>query len=171
MEIEWAEPPEHVRLKAEGRSGKYTAFALGLQEQPGRWAKMPASAAGTEKTAKGVAQSIKRGSIKGFEKGMYDAIADGIVVYVRYKEEHERPKEGNGSDDDLPDPEHPHGWKPDDPSAPPVDPPERTGVDPKVLRQWAKDKGMVVPERGRLSNELAEAYAADMERRAAIRSV
>lgn len=160
VDIEWVEElPERVAFKLANKPGRYVDLALGLKQRPGDWAKFPEDAAKTEKSAKALAQSVKRGSLAGFTPGFYEAIADvedkdgvaTVVVYVRCLPEDKWPTD---SDDDPPgDPEEP---EPDDDGRPSA----------RVVRQWAVNKGLTVPERGRLPADLTDQYLAEHARSA-----
>jgi len=147
MEIQWEKPPEKVVLRSRS-NGRYLDFALAVKEAtppPGSegWAILPPQASGqprTEKSAKGMAQNIKRGKVAGFVAGEWDAIADDSgKVWVRYK----GPQEGGA----VKEPDH-------------DDEPPQDNLAPKI-RGWARDRGIEVPERGRLPRDLIDRYFED----------
>lgn len=138
MDIEWEEPPEHVVLRTRGAGAKYLDLALALREEPGRWAVLPGPR--SEKTGSTTAALIRRGKMKAFSGGKYDAVADGGKIWVKYV----------GPLEEEPDPE---------PAATaPVTPPTRNGPDPALVRRWAHRIGLEVPATGRLPRELVERY-------------
>lgn len=145
MDIEWEEPPREV-LESQGRHpGRYLEFALALREHPGRWAVLPGGAR-TEKSSKGTAQNIRRGQVKGFTRGDYEAVAQGPKVWVRYQPK-DRPAGGEPStEEDESATSTPVRAVPTTPAA--------------KVRAWAKDHGIEVPDRGRLPEEVWERYAA-----------
>lgn len=121
-DLVWEEPPAAVLNRQ--RKTAYTEVAEQLRSRPGVWAKVPGER--TKGTAAGLAQNIRRGVMKDFPKGQFEAVHDGAQVYVRFV----------GGDDS--------------------DPVEQ--VDAPKIRQWAREQGMQVGDRGRLSPELVAAY-------------
>lgn len=157
MEINWAEPPAEVLFRHENRGGKYVEFALALRENPEKWATMPAESALTDKSAQGLAQNIRRGGVKGFTKGDYEAIADGTTVYVRFKPtaatDGDAPKDPAKGPEDAEDPDDADDDEEDDDI-----------VDTAVVRAWARTQGYTVSDKGRMGAEIVREY---LERRAA----
>lgn len=156
MEIQWEKPPEAVVLRSRS-NGRYIDFALAVAsatppEGSEGWALLPPQASGqprTEKSAKGMAQGIKRGTVAGFAKGEWDAVADNNGrVWVRYK----GPADPQSADAER-GPRQP--GEGDDDHEPPKD-----SLAPRI-RAWAHDKGIEVSERGRLPRELIDRYFDD----------
>jgi hypothetical protein len=150
MDITFREPSPEALFRLENRGGKYVDFALALQEHQGKWAVLPEPETGprTEKSAAAMAQSIRRGVVKGFTKGQYEAIYDAPDILVRWV---------GPPASDLEDPE-------DD-----TDPDDL--VDPREVRAWAKANGHPVSTRGALGRELIEAYQAAHRGRPTLRGV
>lgn len=154
MEITWEDPPA-AAVRAQGRAGKYRAFAEALRDHEGKWALLPASE-GEERSDKGAqntAQNIRRGVIKGFTKDEFEAVSDGGKVYVRFtgaKEPEEKETDPNETDEER--------------AAREAEEAERVQAEadfaPKV-RQWAAVKGIPVAERGRLPHGLVRDYCKD----------
>jgi hypothetical protein len=143
MEIEWEDPPE-IAVARVRTPGRYIEFAFALKDHPGRWAKLPAKegeAPRSEKGAANLAQSIRRGTTAGFQpKGGYEAVANEGAIWVRFKDE--EATEG--------------GEKAAEPEA--TAPAKAPGPDPVKVRQWARTNGLGVPDRGRLPENIIEAY-------------
>jgi len=136
--IVWEEPPEEVLLRAQG-GGQYVEAALALRARPGEWGLLPtAGRVQSESSAKGMAQSIRRGKTKGFavpaSSGSYEAVADGVKVWARFMPKADDDEEG---------------------AREPI-----RSLAPRV-RAWAKEKGMEVPDRGRLPESVMDAFFAD----------
>lgn len=72
-------PPEQVR----GRNGKYSEFAEALRSRPGDWAIWPIKLK-NDLTARTVAASVKRGGLKNFPAGQFEATQRGLTMYVRF---------------------------------------------------------------------------------------
>jgi hypothetical protein len=144
MEIEWEDPPEQVVLRARGAGGKYLEWAIALREEPGRWAVLPSDTPRSEKTGSTTAALIRRGKMKAFAGGRYDAVAEGAKIWVRYVGPLEEPDPGEGEGEGEPTPA----------AAPAV----RNGPDPVAVRKWAHTIGLEVPAKGRLPSELVERY-------------
>lgn len=123
--IEWDEPPAEVVNGV--RSGAYTELAAALRANPGKWAKMPGER--TQGGASSTAQNVRRGSMKDFPKGQFDAVHKAGVVWVKCLSPEEAEAEAA------------------------VD-----GVPASVIRQWAKGSGIEIGDRGRLSPEVVAAY-------------
>lgn len=64
-----------------GRPVKYTRFAAALQAKPGKWALLDEF---DGRHPQQTAQSIKRGILKAFEGGGYEASTRAGEIYVRY---------------------------------------------------------------------------------------
>lgn len=67
-------PPKVSRVTPEGLLDQ---FVVALRAQPGRWAKWPLD-------ARNHGSDIKRGQMKLFRGGEFDAICRNGVLYVRY---------------------------------------------------------------------------------------
>jgi hypothetical protein len=149
FDIEFEEPPEHILATAgRGTPGKYLQFAIALREHPGKWAVLPSDGQSrTEKGAKATAQNIRRGVVKGFKRGEYDAITDGQKIWVQFKGE-PTPK-GTPVDEE---PEDDADEDTDD------DTPQAGRAVAPLIRAWAVENGYDVPERGRMSRAVVEAY-------------
>lgn len=151
MNIEWEEPPAEVleRHLGGGHKAKYLDVAVALRDHPGRWAVLPSLTGGrTEKGAAATAQNVRRGQVKGFTRGQYDAVAHGTKVYVRYRDEASREE---GPEDGEAD-------------APPTPRPPARAADSATVRAWAQKQGLTVTSRGRLPDELYERYEAAQQR-------
>ena len=72
-------PPEPTR----GRNGKYTEFADALRGRPGEWAIWPVKLK-NDLTARTVTASVRRGTLKNFPAGQFEATQRGTTVYARY---------------------------------------------------------------------------------------
>lgn len=83
MELTWEQPP--TINKGRGAPPKYAPVLANLQERPGEWARL--SVPDVKDIAPLVTQ-INNGTLKGIEKGEYEAtsrqIDDTRVLYVRY---------------------------------------------------------------------------------------
>lgn len=142
MEIEWEDPPD-LALARVRTPGRYVDFAFALKEHPERWARLPdAETPRTEKGAQNAAQNIRRGTTAGFTpKGAYEAVADEGKVWVRYVPPKE-PVAGEETEEDTP----------------PAPRRQRPQYDPSVVRAWARNNGFNVTDRGRIPDEVTEAY-------------
>lgn len=133
MEIQWEEPPQ-TALERQGTSaGHYVDFANALRERPKQWALMPApkqvgKTGRTVSSGKAVAQNIRRGKVKGFSRGEFEAVSQEGKVWVRYLGDRAAPV--TPDHDDL----------------------------ARKARQWAREQGQNVSERGALSREVLLAY-------------
>lgn len=142
VKLNFEEPPEHILATAgRGMPGRYVEFAVALRDHQDKWAVLPTpdNATRTEKGAKATAQNIRRGKVKGFTAGEYQAVTDGHKVWVRYVGAAE-PSSGAGDTDDDADDEG-----------------ARRSMAP-LIRQWAMEQGLNIPERGRLPREIVDAY-------------
>ena len=170
MKIQWEEPPSSAHIVGSGRKpGRYAAFAEALQENEGEWAVLPPmDDKGTERTpasANGLAQNIRRGEVKGFKKGEYETAIQGSKVWVRYigpqvevtRRERPRavPSQPTSADED------------DDPGLSAGD---LSKITPRV-RQWAKDHGHDVPDRGRLPQKYYRMWAEETGAQLPVRAV
>lgn len=138
--ITWAEPPASARFAGQ-KPGAYKEFADALRQNPQKWAILPGERKSNE-SAKGTAQNIRRGVVKGFTKGEFETAVDDTKIYVRFISI-QQPAEDSaveGVDEDDND-------DPDDP-----------GPDSRRVRAWAKANGFDLPERGRMPAEVHEAY-------------
>lgn len=148
MKIDWQDPPEHVHIIGSGsKAGKHLQFALELRKHPGRWAVMPDPGVTTEGSAMAKAQNIRRGKVKGFAPGEYEAGVDGTTIYVRFIGKNVTPVETE------PEPE-PEDKQEDEQEE---EPPAGGSLAPQI-RQWATDHGYDVPERGRLPRKIIDDY-------------
>lgn len=156
MDLRWEEPPETLLFRNLNRGGKYVDFALALMERPGTWAIMPTDDIKTEKSIKHTAQNIRRGSIKGFTKGEFEAVEDGTTIWVRWIGKAKQEPEGDAEGGEPEDPE-------DDGSFPPGSDEERMARQASDFaaqaRVWAKENGLTVNDRGRMPREIIERYA------------
>lgn len=147
VDIEWEDPPE-VALARVRTPGKYVEWAFALREHPGRWAVLPdGGEPRSEKGASNTAQNIRRGQTAGFKpKGTYEAVSDGPKVWVRYNPPEESPEGQDGPEleDKKASPQH--------------------TADPSVVRSWARTNGLNVPSRGRIPEEVWDAYGRALER-------
>lgn len=133
MEIQWEAPPPAALERQGSSGGHYVEFADALRERPKEWALMPppSQAGKTERTpssANALAQNIRRGKVKGFNRGEFETVAHGGKVWVRFL----------GAKAEPVTPDH------DDLA--------------RKARDWARDQGMNVPTRGALSREVILAY-------------
>lgn len=147
MDIQWEEPPETAVLRSRGGGGKYIDLAIGLREHPGRWALLPSDTERSEKGAAATAQNLRRGKIKGFDKGLYESAHQGHKVWVRYMP----PPEGSEA------PQGDAGGASDDASGTPKPP----AAD---VRAWATKQGLDVPKAGRLPDDLLTKYSEALAR-------
>ena len=167
MDIQWEEPPAHAHFVGSGkRPGRYVEWALALRQHPGKWAVLPGDNK-TKASADGTAQNIRRGVTKGFApKGSYETAVDGTKIWVRYVGKDESASEPTQAES-ASEPtqaesasEPTQAESPKDSESGPTD--DGEGV-PKGLaanvRAWAKGRGIDVPDRGRISNELIEQYS------------
>lgn len=164
-DIIWEDPPPTARIGA-ARSGKYAAIARALRDpdnedpdSPGksRWARLPQDAPPrSEKTADNLQSNIRRGINGDFKpKGAFDAAVDGNEVWVRYLGEPppEPPKAPSRSAEDGGDQGAQGGSEP------------RSDVNPAEVRAWARNNGFSVPDRGRLPQNVIDAYRVAQQRR------
>lgn len=146
MEIEWEEPPE-VALARVRTPGRYVEFAYALREHRDKWARLPegpGEEARSEKGAQNLAQNIRRGTTAGFKpKGSYEAVADEGKVWVRFVGE--EAAEGNEE-------------------AAEGSPGEAAKRDPAAVRAWARTNGFNVTDRGRIPEDVFDAYARALEK-------
>lgn len=136
MDIEWDEPPKTATINGQG-PGKYADLVRTLEENPGRWAKVPPlnGKPRTEGTAANLAQNFRRGKIKGFEEiGCWESAFEGTEVWLRYVEPSENQEARQA---EVP------GRNPE--------------LAPKV-RLWAKREGLMIPDRGRIPDAIIKAY-------------
>lgn len=141
VEIMFEDPPA-VALAKLRTPGKYVDWAYALREPQnrGRWAKLPDAPDGqrSEKGAENLAQNIRRGATAGFKpKGSYEAVPHQGEIWVRYIGDAEEHRE-------EPPPPPPPGTQP--------------LANPAEVRAWAKNNGFNVPDRGRMPNEVYDAY-------------
>ena len=140
MDIQWEDPPEEVLARVQGGGGRYLDFALALRQNKDRWARLPGTFQ-SEKSAQSTAANIRRGKMRGFEGKEYQAVHKDTTIWVRYvgSEKHESaaPAPAEGVDLDAA--------------------PKTPGLAPKI-REWARTKGIEVPDRGRLPREIIDQY-------------
>lgn len=173
VEIEFGEPPARALLST-GKPGRYQDWALALRDHPGKWAVLPSDDGEVPRSEKGAANtaaSIRRGVVKGFApKGSYLAVHDQGTVWVKYvgppearapaPQGQEAATGGQGAAEegqgDPEDPDGPGGGQEasQDPDRP----------DASVVRHWARTNGFNVPDRGRLPEELWDAYGKALAR-------
>jgi hypothetical protein len=145
MEIEWEDPPE-IALARQRSPGRYLEWAFALKENPGRWARLPDGPNGerTQLSAANAAQNIRRGTTAGFKpKGHFEAVADEGKVWVRYNPPPEADDQEGG--EDAPG------------EAEQKEKPKRD-YDPATVRAWALNNGFNVPARGRIPDNILEAW-------------
>ena len=135
MDIQWEEPPAEVVERSGANSGgHYIEFAIELRKNQGKWALMPPPKVGAKRTdnsGKALAQNIRRGKVKGFDRNEYEAVSSDGKVWVRYTGPKGRPTtQGPKEPEDL----------------------------ARRARAWARDQGMNVSERGNLPRNIIEAY-------------
>lgn len=144
MEIKWEDPPESAK-RAGSRPGKYTEWANALKEHPDKWAKLPNEERRQPNTAAGLTQNIRRGKVKGFEGGRWETATEEGEIWVCYLGPKETTQtEASGSS----------------PEADPDDEVTHARVSGATIRAWAKERGIDVPERGRLPYDIVEQYRA-----------
>lgn len=165
MDIIFKDPP--ITALEPGRSGKYEELARALKkpenedpDNPGksRWAILPVldGKQRTEQQARTAATNVRRGQMKDFPRGTFESVydAEDATVYIRYIGEEgreETPEPKRRPQRDTAD----SGDTPKDPSrvlAP------GSGPSPALVREWARTNGFNVPERGRLPENVIEAY-------------
>lgn len=163
-DIQWEEPPAHAILGPGQHRGRYAEIATALRENPGRWALLPSpTGERTEKGAAATAQNIRRGKVKGFEAGqkVFETAVDGVKVYVRVK----------------PDVDEAEATQPEGESDEQSEEEEEAGDGPggkaiaSDIRAWARERGMDVPDRGRLPREITDAYLNAPENQRRLRAV
>lgn len=138
MEVQWEEPPELALLAAGRKATPYMELAVALRQHPGRWAVVPDNGQPrTLKAAQSLAQNIRRGITKGFTKGEYETAVWEGKVWVRYA---------------------PPAAAQEGEAAPQDDADDAVASAP-VVRKWAKEHGLDVPDRGRLPEDVFRRYA------------
>lgn len=148
-DIIWEKPPQ-VALDAQTvHRSQYGELALALRERKGEWARVPREFASMD-SARNTATNMRRGVVKGFIKGEYEAIAHDKQIWVRWI--------GPKGAQETPEPE---------PSRTVTRPPEPEEDDygvndakafPARVRSWAQLNGRQVPSRGRLPEALIAEY-------------
>lgn len=144
MELKFEQPPEEALARTRGRRGAYAEIAEELRKHKDQWALLPRTFT-TEKSASGTAQNIRRGKVKGFERGEYEAVHHETKVWVRWTGPVEDPTTG------------------------PLD----DGLN-RTIRDWAREQGHEVADRGRLPRAIVDEYFAahdDVPRPASLRAV
>lgn len=148
-DVIWEKPPQ-VALDAQTvHRSQYGELALALRERKGEWARVPREFASLD-SARNTATNMRRGLVKGFVKGEYEAIAHDKRIWVRWV----------GSKDAQEAPPAPQTRTVTRPPEPDED--EHEGGDtrafPARVRSWAKLNGREVPARGRLPEVLIAEY-------------
>jgi hypothetical protein len=157
MEIVFEDPSEAALLRHQGSGGKYLEWAIELRQHVGKWALLPDEVPRTKASAAGTAQNIRLGKMKGFTKGEYDAVADGIRVHVKFLGVKSEPGEP-GEPGEPEDPEDPEAQQQQgSPLRAVPGPPGRTAP-PDQVRAWAQNNGFNVPARGRMPDNIWAAY-------------
>ena len=139
-DIVWEDPPAtalNVRKKT-----AYTEFAAALRQNPGRWAVAPGERASAD-SAKNTAANITRGSMRDFPKGEFETAVDGPKLWVRFKGDAGAPADPSGNDEVA------------------VGAMQHRASD---VRQWARDNGFDIPDRGRLPQHVITAFEEAQER-------
>lgn len=148
MKIQWEEPPDHAHVLGKNQKvGKYAEFASELRKNPDRWAVLPTNEDRTLKGAMATAQNIRRGKVRGFKAGEYEVAVDKTRIYVMFKGEVEFTGPVDDEDDDEPESEESVAGEMD-----------LAKLAPRV-RTWAKQKGIDVPDRGRLPRKLMKQWS------------
>lgn len=129
MDLQWEDPPEHALNNRPG--GQYRDFTAALRQNPQRWALLPGERA-SENSARSTLQNLRRGKMVNFPKGEFEAVIDRTKIYVRFIGETEVE-----TSHDATSVEGPNG---------------------AIIRAWAIEQGMTVPARGRLSQDIVDAY-------------
>lgn len=111
------------------RPGQYREFATALRDNPQRWAVLPGERA-SENSARSTLQNLRRGKMSNFPKGEFEAVIDKTKIFVRYVGEPEASPPSGGS----------------------------AGPDSAIIRAWAVENGYDLPSRGRLSQDVIDAY-------------
>lgn len=171
-DIIWEAPPPTARMGS-AHKGKYADIARALRDPenedpdaPGksRWARLPQdSPPRAEKTSENLAANIRRGINSDFRpKGAFETAIDGVEIWVRYigeppPEEPKPPRSSEGQDngqdggqDGSEGGQEGHEGQP----------PARPEVNPAEVRAWARNNGFHVPDRGRLPQNVIDAYKA-----------
>jgi hypothetical protein len=162
------EPSEEAILRATGTGGPYLEIALALRKHPNQWVRLTREFKSVD-SARNTASNIRRGSVKGFAKGHYEALADTVddkpVLFVRYTPQAEAPSAQQPAPEQPEQPERPDLDDDDDDLGKvrvddnDVRPAVTNGI-AKQVRAWARGRGMDVPERGRLPRQLVLDYFA-----------
>lgn len=146
MRLRFVEPPLRALSRQTASAGFYFDVAEALQEAAGKWAVLPREF-GSESSARSAAGNIRRGVVRAMPKGQFEAVVDvegdKPVVYVRFV--------GEGGEH-----AHPHTEAPID-----LD----REVDTAVLRQWARDQGIELAERGRIPADVRSRYLREQQQR------
>lgn len=66
-----------------GRNAIYAAFADALRDRPGEWAIWPKEF-NAPNVAAATTANIKKGRLKNFPAGQFEAVTSGCTVYARY---------------------------------------------------------------------------------------
>jgi hypothetical protein len=144
-DIIWEDPPEtalNVRKKT-----AYTEFVKALRANPGKWALAPGERASAD-SAKNTAANIVRGKMRDFPRGEFQTAVDGPKLYVRFV----KPADGQTSEPET--------------TTPAGETEALSDVEVEIgrgamIRQWARARGMDVPDRGRLKQYIVDEYNAE----------
>jgi hypothetical protein len=140
-DLEWEDPPGTATVTGKGQKpGRYARVAAQLRENVGRWAKLPGER--TVESAVRAAQNVRRGTVKGFDIGRFETAVQDGQVWVRCTDATQEPANGSAGRRLVAVSSSPDG---EGPPAPEV-------------RRWAQQEGYDVPERGRLPQDLIDAY-------------
>lgn len=153
--LTWKAPPEHAYFAGGGTAGRYRKVASALKAHAGQWAVLPGKST-TNGGAKATAQNVRAGKVKGFEpKGAFEAAVDGLTIYVRYVGSRAEQAAREAAEQAHAEPDGDHGAELNGQRPTPAD---VEPVDGPAIRAWGRRNGYQVPERGRLSSALVEAY-------------
>lgn len=146
MELKWEEPPKAALIRAQSRSGgQYLDIAIALRERPEQWAKINKEF-GSEKSAQSTAQNMRRGITKGFTRGEFEIVADGCSIWARYM----------GPNEEAQDPRKPAEGA----GATSAGDNQPASLAPRI-REWAREHGFEVPERGRIPQDIRDQFFAN----------
>jgi hypothetical protein len=145
--VKWGDLPTTAKvIGQERRRSRYGEFADELRNNVGRWAQLP-TAAQTEVGAESTARKIWRGRLVDFAAGRFETAVDGTDVWVRCVDAKAKPRD-------------------EGPGVIVVPIPDGMPTE-KDIRTWAYANDIPVPSRGRVPNEVRNAYAlAAQERKA-----
>ena len=135
--VNWEDPPAEA-LAYRHRAGTLGAWLEAIKAKPGVWARYERTYA-TEESAKAAAGSIKRGDVKGVDKGEYEVVTFAENLWARYV------KGVNVTSLD-PTPE-PSNYQT-----------ELRRMYAVKVRAWAKRGGIKVPDGGRIPERVLRQY-------------